>query len=148
DTAVRPDGAARADTSLRPDAAPADGAAQHARPPAGVLVPVDAASTSIVESYLADATTGLKQQAVTHGSSYKPKLQLAYLGAPTVGVGVSTQSYGNGIVGAVSAGFSDMLETREVGAALAAQGTFKDIRGQDHYKSKRQPQNSLTETRP
>jgi hypothetical protein len=81
---------------------------------------------------------------VTHGSSYNPKLELAYLGAPTVGVGVSNQGYGNGIVGAVSAGFSDMLETREVGAALAAQGTFKDIGGQVYYKSMRRRWNWLT----
>ena len=149
DTAARPDTARpnvtpRADTALRSEAvAQADGAAQHVRPPAGVLVPVDAASTSIVETYLADATTGLQQQPVTHGSSYNPKLQLAYLGAPTVGVGVSNQAYGNGIVGAVSAGFSDMLETREVGAALAAQGTFKDIGGQVYYKSMKRRWNWL-----
>ena len=101
DTAARPDTArpnvtARADTALRPEAAQADGAAQHVRPPAGVLVPVDAASTSIVEAYLADATTGLQQQPVTHDSSYNPKLQLAYLGAPTVGIGVSNQATGTG----------------------------------------------------
>ena len=149
DTAARPDTARpnvtpRADTALRSEAvAQADGAAQHVRPPAGVLVPVDAASTSIVETYLADATTGLQQQPVTHGSSYNPKLQLAYLGAPTVGVGVSNQAYGNGIVGAVSAGFSDMLETREVGAALAAQGSFKDIGGQVYYKSMKRRWNWL-----
>jgi len=125
-------------------AAAPDGAAQSTLPAAGVLVPVDAASTSIVQSYLADATTGLQRQAVTHGASYKPKLELAYLGAPTVGVGVSNQAYGNGIVGAVSAGFSDMLETREVGAALAAQGTIKDIGGEVYYKSMKRRWNWLT----
>jgi Tol biopolymer transport system component len=111
---------------------------------AGILTPADAASTSMVQSYLADATTGLPAVAVTHGSVYKPKLTLAYLGAPTVGVGVSNQSYGNGIAGAVSAGFSDMLETREVGAAIAAQGTFKDIGGQAYYKSTKRRWNWLT----
>ena len=112
--------------------------------PAGILVPVDAAATSMVQTYLADATTGLPQQAITKGSAYKPKLQLAYLGAPTVGIGVSNQSYGNGIAGAVSAGFSDMLETREVGAALAAQGTFKDIGGEVYYKNTKRRWNWLT----
>ncbi len=131
-------------TPIQAAAAPPDGATQNSRPPAGVLVPVDAASTSIVQSYLADATTGLQRQAVTHGAAYKPKLQLAYLGAPTVGVGVSNQAYGNGIVGAVSAGFSDMLETREVGAALAAQGTLKDIGGEVYYKSMKRRWNWLT----
>jgi Tol biopolymer transport system component len=119
--------------------------AQSAVPsPAGILVPVDAAATSIVQSYLADATTGLQQQAVIKGKDYNPKLELAYLGAPTVGIGVSNQSYGNGIAGAVSAGFSDMLETREVGAALAAQGTFKDIGGEVYYKNTKHRWNWLT----
>jgi hypothetical protein len=75
--------------------------------------------------------------------SYNPKLMLAYLGAPTIGVGVSNQSYGNGIAGAVSAGFSDMLETREVGAAIAAQGTFKDIGGEVYYKNTKRRWNWL-----
>jgi hypothetical protein len=59
-------------------------------------------------------------------------------------VGVSNQSYGNGIAGSVSAGFSDMLETKEVGAALAAQGTFKDIGGQVYYKNTKNRWNWLT----
>lgn len=119
-------------------------ATPNALPAAGILTPVDAAATSMVQSYLGDATTGLQQQAVTKGTNYKPKLELAYLGAPTVGIGVSNQSYGNGIAGAVSAGFSDMLETREVGAALAAQGTFKDIGGEVYYKNTKRRWNWLT----
>ena len=111
---------------------------------AGVLTPVDAASTSMVQSYLADETSGLVASNVARGSAYKPKLTLTYLGAPTVGIGISNQSYGNGLAGAVSAGFSDMLETREVGAALAAQGTFKDIGGQVYYKSTKRRWNWLT----
>ena len=110
---------------------------------AGILTPVDAASTSIVQAYLADASTGLVASSAPRGSDYNPKLTLTYLGAPTVGVGISNQSYGNGIAGAVSAGFSDMLETREVGAALAAQGTFKDIGGQVYYKSTKRRWNWL-----
>jgi hypothetical protein len=98
----------------------------------------------MVQTYLADAPGGLQQQVVTARSGYKPKLQLAYLGAPQVGVGISNQSYGNGIAGAVSAGFSDMLETREVGAALAAQGTFKDIGGEAYYKNTKHRWNWLT----
>jgi Tol biopolymer transport system component len=113
-------------------------------PAAGILTPVDAAATSMVQNYLADASTGLPPVTATAPKSYKPKLTLAYLGAPTVGVGVSNQSYGNGIAGAVSAGFSDMLETREVGAALAAQGTFKDIGGEVYYKSTKRRWNWLT----
>ena len=113
-------------------------------PAAGILTPVDAAATSMVQSYLADAATGLPAAAAPVPKSYNPKLALAYLGAPSVGIGVSNQAYGSGISGAVSAGFSDMLETREVGAALAAQGTFKDIGGQVYYKSTKRRWNWLT----
>ena len=111
---------------------------------AGILTPVDAASTSMVQAYLADASSGLVPANTARGSAYNPKLTLTYLGAPTVGVGISNQSYGNGIAGAVSAGFSDMLETREVGAALAAQGTFKDIGGEVYYKNTKRRWNWLT----
>lgn len=121
------------------------GGAANAIAAAGILTPVDAAATSMVQSYLADAATGLPPATVAiREKSYSPKLTLAYLGAPTVGIGVSNQSYGNGIAGAVSAGFSDMLETREVGAALAAQGTFKDIGGEVYYKSTKRRWNWLT----
>ena len=116
---------------------------QNAVAAAGILTPVDASATSIVQTYLADATTSLPPVMAAPTKSYNPKLALAYLGAPTVGVGVSNQSYGNGISGAVSAGFSDMLETREVGAALAAQGTFKDIGGEVYYKSTKRRWNWL-----
>ena len=111
---------------------------------AGILTPVDAAATSMVQNYLADATTALPPTGPTVLKPYNSKLTLAYLGAPTVGVGVSNQSYGNGIAGSVSAGFSDMLETKEVGAALAAQGTFKDIGGQVYYKNTKKRWNWVT----
>ncbi|HUQ79773.1 MAG TPA: hypothetical protein VM076_01475 [Gemmatimonadaceae bacterium] len=111
---------------------------------AGILTPTDAATTSMVQGYLADATSALPTTGPTALKRYNSKLTLAYLGAPSVGVGVSNQSYGNGIAGAVSAGFSDMLETKEVGAALAAQGTFKDIGGQVYYKNTKNRWNWLT----
>ena len=123
---------------------PVPSGAPNALAAAGILTPVDAAATSMVQAYLADATTALPPVTATPPKGYRPKLTLAYLGAPTVGVGVSNQSYGNGIAGSVSAGFSDMLETREVGAALAAQGTFKDIGGQVYYKSTKSRWNWLT----
>jgi len=120
-------------------------AAQGGIPAAGILTPVDAVGRSMVQAYLADATTGLPATTPGRVSDYKPSLSLAYLGAPTVGVGVSTSSFGSGIAGAVSAGFSDMLETREVGAALAAQGTLKDIGGDVYYKNTKRRWNWLTD---
>jgi len=120
------------------------GTGQGALAAAGILTPVDAAATSMVEQYLADASTGLPPGTPTEMSRYKSGLSLAYLGAPTVGVAVSNQSYGGGIAGAVSAGFSDMLETKQVGAAIAAQGTFKDIGGEVYYQSTKRRWNWIT----
>jgi WD40 repeat protein len=119
-------------------------AGQNVSMAAGTLTPVDAVATSMVQEYLADATTGLPATAPTRVTNYKPGLELAYIGAPQLGVGVSTGgAYGSGIAGAVSAGFSDMLETRQLGAALAAQGTFKDIGGEVYYKSTKRRWNWL-----
>ena len=131
--------------STPPQANPSQAIPAQGTPPvAGILTPVDAVSTSMVQAYLADATTGLPPVIASRPKSYNPKLSLAYLGAPSIGVGVSNQAYGNGISGAVSAGFSDMLETRQVGAALAAQGTFKDIGGEVYYKNSKRRWNWLT----
>src|SRR5207253_3470343 len=48
-------------------------------------------------------------------------LHLAYLGPPTIGVGVS--SFGTGVGGSVSAYFSDVLGENNVGVAFEGGGT-------------------------
>lgn len=102
-------------------------------PPAAVLPPAAAMSTSLVETYLADAATGLPPQRTQYESSrYRSSLSLDYLGAPTVGVAVN--SFGQtGLAGAVAAYFGDMLGDRTVGASIAAQGEFKDVGGEVFY---------------
>ena len=111
---------------------------------AGILTPVDAVATSMVQAYLADATTGLPPGHPTQISRYNGGLELAYIGAPQVGVTISSQSYGGGIAGAVSAGWSDMLETKQVGAAIAAQGSLKDIGAEVYYQSMKRRWNWIT----
>lgn len=104
-------------------------------PEAGVLPPVAALGTSAVQTALADATTGLPSPNVRYPEKpYRSSLSLDYLGAPFVGVGVSTGTFGGaGLAGAVAAYFGDMLGDKTVGASVVAQGEIKDIGGEVFY---------------
>jgi hypothetical protein len=100
---------------------------------AGFLPPPDAAVGSVVERYLADVDGGLPAEGTRYAvSDAKGGLQLEYLGAPFVGVGVN--SFGRtGLSGAVAAYFGDMLANQTLGAAVMAQGTVKDVGGEVFY---------------
>jgi hypothetical protein len=100
---------------------------------AGLLPPADALGRSVVEAYLADATTGLPPASTRFAiRPYRSSLSLDYLGAPFVGVAVS-QFGQTGLAGAVAAYFGDMLGDKTVGAAIQAQGDIKDIGGELFY---------------
>jgi len=93
---------------------------------------------SRVATYLADAETGLLPSGTWPTSaveqyelSNESGLTLDFVGQPTIGVG--TDNFGNYVGGGASAYFSDMLGDRVLGAALMAQGTFKDIGGEVFY---------------
>jgi Tol biopolymer transport system component len=104
--------------------------------PGRKLPPVSPERFLRVETYLADAETGLLPEGsvtVTDAEPYRRRLSLDYLGQPTIGVG--TDNYGSYVGGATSAYFSDMLGDRILGVALQAQGTFKDIGGQAFYQN-------------
>jgi hypothetical protein len=98
---------------------------------AGTLPPVAAAGAGMVATYLADATTGLPADGAFPVTDYRPSIRLEYLGPPSFGVGVS--DYGTGVAGGVSAFFGDMLGDHFLGAAIQANGTFKDFGGQALY---------------
>jgi dipeptidyl aminopeptidase/acylaminoacyl peptidase len=111
---------------------------------AAVLPPVEAAGQGLIFDYLHDPDRGLPPSSVAYGgepdagglsydvTDYDPSLQLDFIGPPSLGVGVSS-GYGTGLIGGVSAYFSDMLGNHQVGAALQAQGELKDIGGQAIY---------------
>ncbi|HEU4629583.1 MAG TPA: hypothetical protein VFS08_07540, partial [Gemmatimonadaceae bacterium] len=117
------------------DAAQAQGVAVAERPaaipPAGLLPPPEIVSGT-VPRYLADPLTGLPMQAPTDIHDYHSNLSLDYVGVPAAGFGVSSQ-FGAIVNGAVAAVFADELNNRNVGAAVIAQGTLKDIGGQLYY---------------
>ncbi|MGH7696580.1 MAG: BamA/TamA family outer membrane protein [Gemmatimonadaceae bacterium] len=102
---------------------------------AGVLPPAGALSTSAVETAITDATTGLPSPNTRYNEKpYHSSLSLDYLGAPFVGVGVSTGTFGGtGLAGAVAAYFGDMLGDKTLGASVVAQGEIKDIGGEVFY---------------
>ncbi|MEJ2540105.1 MAG: peptidase S9 [Gemmatimonadota bacterium] len=102
--------------------------------PGRILPPGPPARFNLVETYLADAETGLEPEGtfgLSEASDYNPSLSLDYLGQPTLGVGAD--QFGGYVGGGASAYFSDMLGNRIVGVALQAQGTFKDIGGALFY---------------
>jgi Tol biopolymer transport system component len=102
--------------------------------PGRKLPPTNPDRFSRVQTYLADAQTGLVESGTWEPSDaedYSSSLSLDYIGQPMIAVG--TDSYGNYIGGATSAYFSDMLGDKVVGVALQAQGTFKDIGGSAFY---------------
>jgi len=97
--------------------------------PAALLPPASAPGTGMVAEYLADVTTGLPPAGTTFPShAYNAGLGLEYVGPPSLGVGVGTQ-YGGGVQGGVSLFFGDMLGDHQLGAAIQANGTLKDIGG-------------------
>ena len=97
---------------------------------AGILPP--AVASTIVAGYLDAPLPGLpgsvEQFSVT---DYRPRLQLDYIGAPSVGL--ATSPFGTGLTGAIALYFGDMLGNQVLGGAIQAQGTFKDIGGEVFY---------------
>ncbi len=101
---------------------------------ADVLPPADALGRSVVQGYIADATSGLPaaQQFPTRG--YRPKLSLEYISQPQVGAGYDPYySSGFGLSGGISFLFADQLSDNLLGVSVAANGTLKDIGGQALY---------------
>lgn len=83
---------------------------------AGVLPPVDVETDRFVESYLERPEGGLPERLDAAVEDYDPRLRLTFLGPPAVGVGVDR--YGLGVVGGMSAYFSDVLGRHQLGVAL------------------------------
>ncbi len=98
------------------------------------LPPMDPRIPSRVSTYLADATTGLDAPGtyqVAQAAEFDSRLELDFIGQPMLGVGAD--QFGTYIGGSASAYFSDMLGDRQLGVALQASGTVKDIGAQVFY---------------
>jgi len=89
---------------------------------------------SLVTTYLADGSTGLEAPGtygIEDGKAFDSSLQLDFIGQPSLGVG--TDQFGSYLGGSASAYFSDMLGDRQLGLALSASGSVKDIGAQVFY---------------
>jgi Omp85 superfamily domain/WD40-like Beta Propeller Repeat len=89
--------------------------------PAGQLPPLRG-TPSRIQAYLAQPERGLPATTAAFTTvPYSSSLHLAYVGPPSIGVGVS--SFGTGIGGSVAAEFTDILGEHSVGFAIAGQGS-------------------------
>jgi Tol biopolymer transport system component len=117
------------------EAAEARGQPVTAGPPtiaAGGLLPPADVPSGVVARYLGDPTTGLPPAGPDSVTRYRSKISLDYLGVPQAGFGIGGP-LGATAQGAVSAIFGDELNNRNIGAAVVAQGTLKDIGAQAYY---------------
>lgn len=107
---------------------------EAARIVAALLPPIEATGAGLVAEYLADPNTGLPASATEFAKQdYRPRLMLDFLGQPSFGVGASR--FGPALSGGVSAYFSDMLGNHQLGAAVQAQGSLKDVGAQAFYRN-------------
>ncbi|MEP7346416.1 MAG: BamA/TamA family outer membrane protein, partial [Gemmatimonadaceae bacterium] len=104
---------------------------QDWRTTAGILPPVLALRTSVVEAHVHDPVTGLVNGSGFQERPYDPKLKLEAISP--VSVGVSSSTYGTGLAGGVSVAFSDELGNRNLGASIQALGDVRDVGGEVYY---------------
>ena len=98
-----------------------------------MLPPVGTARASVIEEYLADASTGLVRQDTTFTPlPLRPRLGLNYVAPPQVGGGYNS-AFGPQLVGGIAALFGDQLNNQQVIAVVQAQGQVQDIGGQAQY---------------
>lgn len=98
----------------------------------GAQLPPPQVVRSLVNGYLADATTGLPSGSEFQIVPYKSSFSLDAVGQPEAGASIGGP-FGPGIVGGVSMLFGDQLSDRQIFAALQANGTVKDIGGAVQY---------------
>jgi hypothetical protein len=102
-------------------------------PATAALLPGGATgSNRVVATYVTDFATGLPGDSAFTAGPYRAGLRLAYVGAPSLGVGVGGP-FGTTIQGGASAGFTDVLGNHFLGVAAMASGTLRDMGGQLLY---------------
>jgi Tol biopolymer transport system component len=103
-------------TAIAPGAAPSENAA-----PRAALLPPLRGTGSEITAYLMRPEEGLPPASTQFTErAYSPNLRLAYLGPPTLGVGVNEFGFGAG--GSVTAFFSDILGQHNVGFTFQGGG--------------------------
>jgi Tol biopolymer transport system component len=98
----------------------------------GAQLPPPAVTRSLVQTYLADAATGLPSGNDFTVQPYHSSFSLDAIGQPSLGVAAGGP-FGTGVAGGVSMVFGDQLSDRQIFAAIQANGTVKDIGGALQY---------------
>lgn len=86
----------------------------------------------VVAQYVTNYDAGLPDESAVTDRPYRAGMKLAYIGPPSLGVGVGGP-FGTTVQGGASAYFSDILGNHFMGVALQASGTLRDIGGQVLY---------------
>ncbi len=102
---------------------------------AGLLPPIEVTRPSAVETYLADATTGLPAATLFPVKPYNSSFALDYIGVPGAGVSFGGP-LGTGVAGGVAAIWGDQLSNRLFGTVAQVNGTVKDFGGQLFYTNR------------
>jgi Tol biopolymer transport system component len=98
----------------------------------GAQLPPPQVTRSLVNGYLADATTGLPSGNEFSVEPYHSEFSLDAIGQPSLGV-TAGGPFGTGVAGGISMIFGDQLSDRQIFAAIQANGTVKDIGGALQY---------------
>lgn len=99
---------------------------------AAILPGAGTGSGRTVSSYVGDYAAGLPADTLVQVAPYHGGLKLAYIGPPSLGVGVGGP-FGTTVQGAASVAFTDLLGNHFLGVAMQASGTLRDIGGQVLY---------------
>lgn len=86
----------------------------------------------VVGAYVRDWAFGMPGDTAVQHAPYRGGLRLAYIGPPSLGVGVGGP-FGTTVQGAASVAFTDLLGDHFLGVAMQASGTVRDIGGQVLY---------------
>jgi hypothetical protein len=122
----------QAETTGEPVAAPG-AAPQPGSPQSAALLPGGKVGmAAVVANYVSNYSVGLPSDTVLTSRDYNPGLKLAYIGPPSLGVGIGGP-FGTTVQGGASAYFSDILGNHFLGVAAQASGTLRDIGGQVLY---------------
>jgi len=102
---------------------------------AALLPPVQSSGEGLVDSYLDDPLTGLKDLESTDSSKASDRLYLDRIIPPSVGASVGGP-VGTQVAGGVGFLFSDILGHQNLSVFLQANGTIKDVGGGVFYANR------------
>jgi hypothetical protein len=129
--AAREDGKYRIYAIDAPEAQAGRPSEAPARDEALALLPPRTRAEGKVERLIADAATGLPEPGVPPAEPYRPKLELQYVGQPSVGLGVDR--FGSYVGGSTAFYFADMLGNRNLSIGASVYGSIQDTSGQVVY---------------